>query len=62
MRGVRTKPKVGFLFNVQKQPVQESGHLDTKPDEHQGCRMSAGGASTSTTDSRKKGTCGRHHS
>ena len=70
MRDARAKPKAGFWFNVQKQPVLESGgaslakkpHLVNKPDIHQGGRKSAGGVSTSTTDSRKKGSYGGLHS
>ena len=42
MMGVRTKKKAGFLFNVQKQPMQDSGYaflvkklqFDTKHDGH----------------------------
>ena len=33
-------------------------HLDTKPDSHQDARKSAGGASTSSSNSRKKGNHG----
>ena len=62
MRGARTKARARFQFNVQKQPVTESAsatfpqkpHLDPKPAGCQSCRKSVGGASTSTTDSRKK--------
>ena len=62
MRGARAKPKTGFWYNVQKWPVPESDgasltkklHLDPKPDVCQGGRKSTGGASSITTDCRKK--------
>ena len=61
MRDVRAKPEAGFQFYAQKLPVPESvgvswakkPHLDTKPDNHQDGRKSAGSVSTSTTDSSK---------
>ena len=51
MIGVRTKPKAGFWFIVQKCSVPESSgaslakkpHLDFKPDSHQSGMKSAGG-------------------
>ena len=54
MRGARVKPKVGFRFNVQKQPESESGctflvkkpYFETRTENHQGGRESAEGAST----------------
>ena len=68
MRGARAKPKAGFEFNVQKQPVAVSGgaslakkpQLDAKSDSHQGRRKSAGGASTRYTETRKKDHRGWH--
>ena len=62
IRGDRVKPKVGVRINVQKSPVPESYGasfarkpcLDTRTESHQGHRKSSGGASTSSTDSRKK--------
>ena len=49
--------RVGFMFNVQKQPVLVSGsafwaqkpHLDTRTESHQGGRKSTRDASTSST-------------
>ena len=66
MRGARAKPKAGFQFDLQKQPVLESSgaslmkkpHLNREPDGYQGGRKSAGGVSINTTDSRKKGCHG----
>ena len=66
MRVVSTKPKSSFQFNVQKQPMPDSRgaslakkpHLDTNPDSHQGSRKSPGEVSTSSTNSRKKGSQG----
>ena len=66
MRDVRAKPKAGIRFNVQKQPMpdfdgspwQRSLAWDTTAEGHQGSWKSAKGASTSYTDSRKKGSCG----
>ena len=69
-RVARATPKAGFWFSAQKQPVLEAGgaslvkkpHLDTKTSGHQGERKSAGGAFTSTTDSRKNGSQRGWHS
>ena len=63
LRDGRAKARAGFLFNVKKQSMLESGgaflvkkpHLDTKPDSHQGGWKSAGDASASSTDSRQEG-------
>ena len=62
MSVARAKPKAGFWFNMQEQPVLQYGgaslakkpHLDTKCNGHQGGRKSAGGVTTSTTVPRKK--------
>ena len=62
VRGERAKPWVVLWFNVQKWPVSESDgaslakkpHIDPKFDGHQCDRKSSGGASSSTTDSRRK--------
>ena len=62
MRGARAKPKAEFRFNLDKWSVPESGGasmvkkppLDIRTDADQGGRKSAGGASTSSTQSRKK--------
>ena len=70
MRDSRSKPKVGFQFNVWKWPVLESSggslpqksHLDAMPYDDIGGRKSVGGAYTSITGSRKKGNHGGYHS
>ena len=64
VRGVRARPKAGFMFNVQKQPVLVSDgaslakklHLDTKTESHQGGRKSARSVSTSSIYPKKKGS------
>ena len=63
VRGGRTRPRVGFQFNVQKQPVVESSrhslekkpHSDTRTESHQSDNKSSGG---DTSDSKKKGNHG----
>ena len=70
MRGARARPRAESQFNVQKQPVTGPGdapltkkpHLYPKPDGHQGSRKSPRGASTSTTDCKKKGCHEGYHS
>ena len=65
MRGARAKPRDWFKFNVQKWPgpvfggtsLPKKPHLDPKPDGCQSGRKSTGGTLSSTTDSRKKGSC-----
>ena len=65
MKDARSKPEAGFRFYVQKLPVPKSGgvslvekpHVDTKLEICQGGRESAGGAFSSSTDSRKKWNC-----
>ena len=50
MRAARAKSKVGFMFNIQKQPVLVSGgaslehksHFNTRTEGGQGGRKSAG--------------------
>ena len=62
LQGARARPRAGFRFNVQKQPVMEfdhaslpeKSHLDPVLNACQGGRKSVGGTLTSSTDSRKK--------
>ena len=64
MTGARAKLKAGFHYNIQEWPVLECGgdsfarkpHPDPRLDGHQAGRKSAGGASASTTESKKKGS------
>ena len=67
MRGGKARPKAGFQFNVQKQPVPESSWgslaknpcLDTSTQILHGGRKSSGGVSVRLTDCRKEshGVC-----
>ena len=67
MRGTRAKLKAGFRLHVQNRPVPESAGailvqkpcLDIRAGSWEGGRKSAGDASTSSTDSRKKGNHGK---
>ena len=66
MGNATAKPMAGFWFNIQKWPVAVSGGVslakkpcfDTKQNINESGRKSARGASTSTTDSWKKGSQG----
>ena len=66
-RGGKTRPHTGFHFTVQKRPVPQSSglslakrpHLESGNEAHLSGKKSVGGSvSTSSTDTRRKGSMG----